>query len=275
MAVPMLTLNDGNQIPQLALGLWKVADDKTFNTMFDAAVQAGYRHFDSAQAYDNEQLLGDAIRRHGLKRDELFITTKIHPRNYGHQRGAESFAVSLQNLQMEYVDLLLVHFPMPIFRKATWQVLENAQQQGQVRSIGVSNYMIRHLKSIKRYSGITPAVNQIELHVLLQQPELVEYCQEQGIVLEAYSPLAHGRAQDNAEIKRIAEKHGKSYAQVMIRWCLQQPAVVLPKSVTPKRLAENIDVFDFELDAQDMKDLRQEDRNLWTCVPTKPARYLP
>lgn len=265
MPIPTIKLNDGHSIPQIALGLWKVTDEAEFNTMFDAAVAAGYRHFDTAQAYNNEQFVGSAIKRHGLKRDELFITTKIAVEHFAFGRLQSTFEESLRNLQTEYVDLLLLHFPVPVLRKKAWAGLEEIQSRGAARSIGVSNYTIKHLEQLKDYAKITPAVNQVELHVFLQQPELLEYCREQGIVVEAYSPLAHAQANDDPVIRRIAEKHGKSYAQIMLRWCLQQNLVILPKSKTPSRIRENIDVFDFELDTDDLAQLQALDRDLRTC----------
>jgi len=262
---PTISLNDGHTIPQIALGLWKVTEEQEFDDMFDAAVAAGYRHFDSAQVYNNEHLLGNAIKRHGLKREDLFITTKIDIRNFTHKRVHESFKESLEKLQMEYVDLLLLHFPVTVLRKKAWKALEEIQIEGGAKSIGVSNYALKHLEQMADYATVKPAVNQVELHVFLQQPELLEYCREQDITVEAYSPLAHAQANDEPVIQTIAEKHGKSYAQIMLRWCLQQELVILPKSRTPSRLAENITVFDFELDEHDMAQLKKLDRDMRTC----------
>ncbi|CAN5121014.1 aldo/keto reductase [soil metagenome] len=265
MNTPELTLNDGQVIPQVALGLWKVTDEEEFNTMFDAAVKAGYRHFDTAQAYNNEQFLGAAIKRHGLKREDIFITTKIAVQNFGAHHAKSSFEESLKNLQMDYVDLLLLHFPVTVLRKKSWVALEEIQASGKAKSIGVSNYTVRHLEQMADYASVTPAVNQVELHVFLQQPELVQYCHDQNILIEAYSPLAHAKANDNAVIQKIADKHGKSYAQIMLRWLIQQDMVVLPKSKTPSRLRENIQVFDFELDETDLASLKEQDQDLRTC----------
>lgn len=262
---PTIKLNDGHDIPQIALGLWKVTDDTEFNTMFDAAVAAGYRHFDSAQIYNNEHLLGAAVKRHGLAREDIFITTKIDVRNFGHKRTVKSFDASLEKLQMEYVDLLLLHFPVTLLRQKSWPALEEIQAAGKAKSIGVSNYTVKHLQQMQEYAQVTPAVNQVELHVFLQQPELREYCRKQGIAVEAYSPLAHAKANDNKVIKNIADKHGKSYAQIMLRWCIEQNLIILPKSKTPSRLQENINVFDFELDAEDLTLLKQQDKDMRTC----------
>lgn len=265
MSVPIIKLNDGNQIPQVGLGFWQVKDEAEFNTAFETGIAVGYRHFDSAQAYDNEQFLGAAWKKSGLQRDELFITTKIAVSNFGHKKATKSFSDSLKNLQTDYVDLILLHFPVPLLRKGAWQALEAIQAAGGAKSIGVSNYTIRHLEEMSNYAKVTPAVNQVELHVFLQQPELVKHCKDKGIQVEAYSPLAHAKAMDNEVVKRIAAKHGKSYAQIMLRWLIEQDLVVLPKSVTPSRIQENIDIFDFELDKDDLAELAQQDKDLRTC----------
>lgn len=265
MAIPQLKLSDGHSIPQVGLGTWRIKEPDEFQTAFNAAVKAGYRHFDTAQAYRNEDLLGAAWRGSGLKREDLFITTKIAVEHFGYGRTKKSFAESLKRLQTDYVDLILLHFPVPILRNKSWQALEEIRAAGGAKSIGVSNYTIRHLEEMSSYAKTAPAVNQVELHVFLQQPELVKHCQKQGIAIEAYSPLAHARDMDNPAIAKIAVKHGKTYAQIMLRWCLQQKTVVLPKSVTPRRIKENIDIFDFELDDRDMKDIAGQDQGLHTA----------
>lgn len=258
-------MNDGNEIPQVGLGLWQVTDDTRFRQAFEAAWRAGYRHFDSAQFYQNEGLLGDAWKQMGLSREELFITTKIKLSNFGAKRTAKSIDRSLQDLQTDYIDLLLLHFPVTRLRKSSWRALEEAKYSGKAKSIGVSNYTIKHLEEMKSYASVMPAVNQVEMHVFLQQPELQEYCWEEGIVLEAYSPLAHGKAMDDPVVADIAVKHKKSYAQIMLRWCVQKGLVVLPKSVTPERIKENIELFNFELDNEDMQKLATLNRDLRTC----------
>jgi diketogulonate reductase-like aldo/keto reductase len=263
--VPNIKLNDGNKIPQIGLGLWQVKDQTEFNRVFDTAVETGYRHFDSAQIYGNEPLLGAAWKRHGIKREDIFITTKISVANFGARRTAKSFTESLKNLQTDYVDLLLLHFPVTGLRQKSWPVLEKIQAEGQAHSIGVSNYTIRHLEGMKKYAHVTPAINQVELHVFLQQPELIQYCEDHQIAVEAYSPLAHARKMNNTVIMEIAKKHGKSYAQIMLRWDIQKGLIVIPKSVTMERIRENFAVFDFELDAEDMKQLAKQNQNLRTC----------
>jgi len=265
MKIPSLKLVDGYSIPQVGLGLWQNTDQNQFNAAVEAALAAGYRHFDSAQAYNNEQFLGDAWKKSSKRREELFLTTKISVQNFLHKKVHASFEESLNKLQTDYVDLLLLHFPVTILRKKAWKALEEIHQSGGARSIGVSNYTIRHLEEMQDYTKTKPVVNQVELHVFLQQPELVKYCRDNNIVIEAYSPLAHGTPMDNEVIAGIAKKHGKTYAQVMLRWLLQQDFVILPKSVTPSRIQENIDLFDFELNEEDLAKLAEQDRDLRTC----------
>ncbi|HSW85358.1 MAG TPA: aldo/keto reductase [Candidatus Saccharimonadales bacterium] len=264
MKIPAIKLNDNNSIPQIALGLWQIRDPSDFAKSFDAAFEAGYRHFDSAQIYGNEKFLGNAVKKAGLKRNDIFITTKIGVNNFGFDRAKTSFAESLNKLQMDYVDLLLLHFPVPLLRKKSWLALEEIQAAGQAKSIGVSNYTIRHLEEMSDYAKLKPSINQVELHVFLQQPELVKYCQENSIVIEAYSPLAHAKAMDNTIIQSIATKHGKSYAQIMLRWCIEQDTVPLPKSSNPDRIRENIDIFDFQLDKDDLAEISKLDENMRT-----------
>lgn len=265
MKVPELKMADGHRIPQVGLGVWRVKDKTDFNTSFETAVKAGYRHVDTAQAYGNESFLGEAWSKSGLKRDELFITTKIAVTHFGYGTAKQTFAESLKNLQTDYVDLLLLHFPVPVLRKKAWKALEEIREAGQARSIGVSNYTIDHLEEMRGYAKAMPVVNQVELHVFLQQPELIKYCQKHDILVEAYSPLAHAKAMDNPVIADIAKKYGKTYAQIMLRWCIQRGLVVLPKSVTPSRVRENIDIFNFELDDEDMKVLAGQDQDMRTA----------
>lgn len=263
MTTPTIKLNDGNRIPQIGLGLWQNKDKSEFDAAFTAAIKAGYTHFDSAQAYNNEQFLGVAMQNQN--RENLFLTTKIAVEHFGYNNAQKTFQESLKKLQTDYVDLLLLHFPVPILRKKSWLALEEIKKTGGAKSIGVSNYTIKHLEEMKQYASVMPAVNQVELHVFLQQPELLEYCAANNIVVEAYSPLAHAKDMDNQVVADIAAKHQKSYAQIMLRWCLQKGLVVLPKSVTPSRIQENMNIFDFELDAEDMQQLAAQDRDLRTC----------
>ena len=264
--IPNIQLNDGRQIPQIGLGLWKVKDEDEFDTAFNAAIAAGYRHFDSAQAYNNEQFLGVAWQKSGLKREDLWLTTKIAVQHFGYNHTKKSFGESLAKLQTEYVDLILLHFPVTLLRKKSWQALEEIQATGTAKSIGVSNFTIKHLEELQKYAKQLPAINQVELHVFLQQPELIEYCHKLGIAVAAYSPLAHARVgSEDPILKQLAENYGKSYAQIMLRWLLQQGLIILPKSVTPSRIQENITVFDFELSDDDMAKLGSLNKDLRTC----------
>lgn len=263
--IPKLKLRDGQQIPQVGLGTWQSTDQAQFNEAFKTAIESGYRHFDTAQAYHNEQFLGECLASSGLKREDLFITTKIQTEHFGYRRAKSTIPNSLNKLRTNYVDLLLLHFPVPVLRKKTWLVAEEALAAGQAKSIGVSNYTIRHLKEMQDYTKVLPAVNQVELHVFLQQPELVKYCHEQGIMVEAYSPLARAHIMSNEVVSTIAQKHGKTYAQIMLRFLIEQNLVVIPKSVTPARIKENIDIFDFKLDKDDMEALTKEDLDQRFC----------
>lgn len=265
IGMPKLIINDESLIPQVGMGLWQITNPQEFQVAFEAAVTAGYRHFDSAQIYHNEQLLGQMWRASGLAREEFFLTTKIHIGSFGTKKTPKSFTASLEKLQTEYVDLLLLHFPVTIARKRAWAELEKIKAAGSAKNIGVSNYTVRHLEEMKSYAHEMPAVNQVELHVFLQQPELVKYCENNGIIIEAYSPLAHGRGMNDPILVEIAKKHGKSPAQVMLRWCVQSGFVVLPKSVTPERIESNIDIFNFELDKDDLIKIHMLNRNLRTC----------
>lgn len=265
MSIPTLILANGVEIPQFGLGTWKVTDETEYQTMFDAAVTAGYRHFDTAQIYGNEQMLGTAWQAAGLSRDEIFITTKIFIQNFGPKKLKSTFQDSLNKLSVDYTDLLLLHFPVTIIRKKAWLALEELYAAGQTKAIGVSNYTIKHLEEMKKYASVMPHVNQVELHVFLQQPELLKYCRDNGIVVEAYSPLAHAKANDDPIVAEIAAAHGKTYAQIMLRWCVEEGLVVIPKSVTPSRIQENAEIFDFKLTADDMAKLSTCDRDLRTC----------
>lgn len=264
MTIPSLKLNDDKAIPQLGLGLWQVTDQAEFNTAFEAAVEAGYRHFDTAQLYQNEQFLGEAWEKSGLKRKDVFITTKILVSNFGKHRLRKSFEESLRKLRTDYVDLLLLHFPVPVLRKNAWLELEKIKVNGQAHSIGVSNYTVRHMQEMQNYANEQPAVNQFEMHVFLQQTELVKYCKDASVMIEAYSPLARAREMNNEVVNGIAAKHDKSYAQIMLRWLIEQGAAVLPKSVTPERIRSNADIFDFKLDKEDLAAIAQLDHEWHT-----------
>jgi diketogulonate reductase-like aldo/keto reductase len=265
MKVPIITLANGQKMPQLGLGLWQVGSQHELTIAYEAAIKAGYRLFDTAQIYHNELYLGNAIKESKVKREDLFITTKIAVNNFGYKKAHSSFNDSLKKLQVDYVDLLLLHFPISILRKKSWTALEEILASGRAKSIGVSNYTIRHLEEMKKYAKEMPVVNQVELHVFLQQPKLIEYCAKNKITIEAYSPLAHSKVMDNKSILEIASKHSKSYAQIMLRYLIELGLVVIPKSIHPERIEQNMDIFDFKLDKEDLSKLKKLDQDLRTC----------
>lgn len=265
MIVPRIALTSGTSIPQIGLGTWLNKGEEECREAVTSAVQAGYRHFDTAQIYENEQFVGSALAESKLPREELFITTKIWNDNLWWEGFDESFEESLRKLQTDYVDLLLIHFPVTEERRPAWHKMEEKNKAGKAKAIGVSNYTIRHLEELLRESTIKPTVNQVELHVFLQQPELVQYCKDNDIVVEAYSPLAHGYGLDNSVIAAIAKKHNKTPAQILIRWCIEVGAVPLPKSTHPDRIRQNFEVFDFAFDAADLEQIKTLDRGFRTC----------
>lgn len=265
MAIPSIKLNNSVKIPQIGLGLWQNKDEKECKDTIKFALEAGYRHIDTAQIYENEQFVGQVLNYSKIPRKELFITTKIWNDNLWWEGFDQSFEESLAKLQTNYVDLLLIHFPVTEERRPAWFKMEEKYKSGKAKAIGVSNYMIRHLEELLRESKVKPAVNQVELHVFLQQPELVKYCHDNDIVVEAYSPLAHGTGLDDPVLISIAKKHHKSTAQVMIRWCIEIGTVPLPKSVHPNRIQQNLEVFDFQLDAEDLKQLKGLEHDYRTC----------
>lgn len=264
--IPDLKLNNGHKIPQIGLGTWQMMFGRTCRKAVKTALDQGYRHFDTAQVYFNEQHVGRAIRDSGIPRSEIFLTTKIWRGRISDKGVLPSFKKSLKKLQTDYVDLLLLHFPVsPDKRRAGWQKLEELHNAGQARSIGVSNYTITHLEELLEHCTVKPAVNQVELHVFLQQPELLSFCRKHDIAIEAYSPLAHGHGLDNATLQAIAQKYQRTTAQIMLRWLVEQGLIILPKSSHPERIQQNFQVFDFKLDKDDMKQIKRLERNLRTC----------
>jgi methylglyoxal/glyoxal reductase len=265
MAIPSLKMNTGAQIPQIGFGLWRNKDKKDCIDSIKYALAAGYTHFDDAQVYDNEEYLGEALKEADIEREKLFITTKIASNTFSNKQSKRklmpSFEESLQKLQMDYVDLLLLHFPRPETRRQAWPIMEDIYKSGRSKAIGVSNYTVRHLKELLSDCQVRPAVNQVELSVVLQQPELVDYCKAEGIIVEAYTPLAEGHFFDDPTLKQIAKKHDKSVPQIMLRWCIDYGVVALTKSVHQDRIKDNIDIFDFKLDQEDMANLKKLDQN--------------
>ena len=252
--VPLLDLNDGNRIPQLGFGVFQVPADETADTVAHA-LQTGYRLIDTAAAYGNEEGVRDALQASELERSDVFITTKLANPEHGRSRARRAFRESLEKLGGDYVDLYLIHWPIPSkdLYLETWETLCAVKDAGSVRSIGVSNFQIEHLERIIDVTGVVPTVNQIELHPHLQQPELRRYHAEHGILTEAWSPLGRGELLDDRAIQEIASGHDRTPAQVVLRWHIQLGNVVIPKSATPSRIEENFQVFDFELKDSEME----------------------
>ncbi|WP_040601156.1 aldo/keto reductase [Patulibacter medicamentivorans] len=251
--IPTIPLNSGTSIPQVGFGVFQVPAEETEAAVL-TALEAGYRSIDTAAAYRNETAVGAAIKASGIPREELFVTTKLWNADQGAEEALRAFDVSLGKLGLTYVDLYLIHWPAPgkQLYVETWQALEKVQAEGSSRAIGVSNFQTHHLREILESSDVVPAVNQIELHPRLAQAELRAFHAEHGIVTEAWSPLAQGAVLNDPTITSIARAHGRTPAQVVLRWHVQLGNVVIPKSVTPERIAANVALFDFELSDEQM-----------------------
>jgi len=261
VTIPSLTLHDGVEIPQLGFGVFQVPPEDT-QEVVEQALDAGYRHIDTAGAYRNEKGVGAAIAGSGLAREDLFVTTKLWNSEQGFDTTLAAFEKSLGRLGFEYVDLYLIHWPVPSEDRFvdTWRAFERIHEEGRARTIGVSNFRIEDLERLRAETEVLPTVNQIELHPRLQQAELRAWHADHGVITEAWSPLAQGELLDDETIVTIAERHGKTPAQAVLRWHLQLGNVVFPKSVTPARIRENIELFDFELSDAEMAEFERLDR---------------
>jgi len=264
--VPPIILNNGVEMPQLGYGVWQVPDDEAERAVA-TALEAGYRSIDTAAIYGNEAGTGKAVARSGIARKDLFVTTKLWNSDQGYDATLRAFDASLEKLGLEYIDLYLIHWPLPSRGKYidTFKAFEKIYADGRAKAIGVSNFYPEHLEKLIDATSVIPAVNQIELHPHLQQHAAREYHAEQGIATEAWSPLGQGRGLlEVPAIIAIAQKHGRTPAQIVLRWHLQLGNVVIPKSVTPSRIKENIEVFDFSLDTEDLAAITalNEDRRL-------------
>jgi len=261
--IPTVRLNDGHDIPQLGFGVFKVPPAETAQAVA-AALEVGYRHIDTAQMYGNERGVGQAIRDSGLPRAEVFVTSKLNNGFHRPDDARREFDRTLAALGTEYVDLFLIHWPLPGLYDgdfvSTWRTLEEFERQGRARSIGVSNFQIPHLERLARETETVPAVNQIEAHPYLANDEVRVYDREHGIVTEAWSPLAKGRVVEDENVRRVADEVGRTPAQVVLRWHVQRGDVVFPKTVRPSRMRENFALFDFELDADTMDAIAALDR---------------
>lgn len=249
-----VTLQNGVKMPQLGLGVWRAKDGEEVERAVQSALENGYRSIDTAAIYKNEDGVGRALARSGVPREDLFITTKVWNSDQGYDSTLAAFEESRKKLGLDYIDLYLIHWPVAGKYKETWKALETLYRDGKVRAIGVSNFQVHHLKDLIADSSITPMVNQVEFHPLLTQEDVRAYCREHNIQLEAWSPLMQGNL-DHPVLTELAAAYGKSPAQIILRWDLQHGIVTIPKSVTPSRIAENADVFDFELKADDMAKL--------------------
>ncbi|TCT17041.1 diketogulonate reductase-like aldo/keto reductase [Natranaerovirga pectinivora] len=254
-------LHNGVKIPCVGFGTWQATDGEEATTSVREAIKAGYRHIDTAAAYGNEESIGIAVKESGLKREDIFITSKLQNPAHGYEATMSAFEESMKKLDMDYLDLYLIHWPNPIkFRDCweeanagTWKAFEELYEAGRIKAIGVSNFMPHHIDELLKTAKIVPMVNQIRLCPGETQPIVAAYCEKHNILLEAYSPLGTGRIFEVEEMKGLAEKYNKSVAQICIRWCLEMGYLPLPKSVHPTRIKENTEVFDFELSKEDIE----------------------
>lgn len=249
-------------MPRVGLGVWQ-SSGKTKSAVLDA-LRCGYRHVDTAAVYGNEAQVGAAIAEAGVPRSQIFVTSKLWNKDQGYDAALLAFDASLKRLKLDYLDLYLLHWPVPKLRLESWRALERLLSEARVRAIGVSNFLVPHLQELKARAQVLPAVNQLELTPFLQRRETVAWCRQHGITLAAYSPLTRGQRLDHPVVVELAQKLGKSPAQILLRWGLEHGFVVLPKSVTPARIEENAQLFDFALDAAAMKKLDALEENLVT-----------
>lgn len=250
-----LVLNNGVTIPRMALGVYRSGSGAGTRDAVTAALRAGYRHIDTAQIYRNESEVGTSVRASGLPRADVFVTTKLWNEDHGYDPAIRACTRSLAALKLDYIDLYLVHWPVEGKRRDTWRAMETLLGEGKCRAIGVSNFMPRHLDELLEHAVTPPAVNQVELHPFLQQRDVVERCRAANITMAAYSPLTKGQHLADPALVAIASRVGRTPAQVLLRWSLQKGHIVIPKSVTPARIAENLTAFSFELDAATMQAL--------------------
>jgi 2,5-diketo-D-gluconate reductase A len=273
LTIPRLALHDGIEIPQLGFGVFQIPPEDT-QAAVEEALEAGYRHIDTAAAYRNEAGVGAALAASGLPREDVFVTTKLWNADQGHNSALAAFEASLERLGLDHVDLYLIHWPVPSKDRFidTWRAFERIYEEEAARTIGVSNFRIEDLERLEVETDTRPTVNQIELHPRFQQHDLRSCHATHGVATEAWSPLAQGELLDDETIVRIADTHGRSPAQVILRWHLQLGNVVIPKSVTPERIRENIDIFDFELSDEEMAEFARLDRG--ERIGPDPATFV-
>lgn len=257
---PVITLNNGVDIPALGFGVWQMEDLQECENAVLKAIETGYRMIDTAAIYQNETAVGKAVKNSGLNRNELFITSKLWVQDAGYEKAKAAFQRTLDRLQLDYLDMYLIHWPYGDFLGA-WKALEELYQEGKIKAIGVCNFTIEKIEELKSNASVFPVINQIELHPVFQQKELQVHNRENNMVTQPWSPLGNGNAGllENEKLKVIAEAHQKTVAQVILRWHLQEGFCVIPKSVTPSRIEENFDVFDFKLSEKEMDIVRSLD----------------
>jgi 2,5-diketo-D-gluconate reductase A len=274
--VPLLELNDGHKIPQLGFGVFQIPPEETSEAV-SVALQTGYRHIDTAEMYGNERGVGEAVRDSGIRREEIFITSKLNNGYHVPDVARRAFARTLEELGTDYVDLFLIHWPLPTQYDgdfvSTWKTLEEFKQDGRARSIGVSNFQVDHLKRLEAEADVEPAVNQIELHPYFLNDEVRAYGEERGIATEAWSPIAQGQVLDDPVLTELAERLGKTPAQIVLRWHLQRNSIIFPKSTTPSRIRENFELFDFELEPADVEAIDGLDRGESGRIGPHPDRF--
>ena len=259
-----LTLNDGHRIPLFGFGTYQIANGGRCLRAVAHALDLGYRHIDTAALYGNEEDVGRAVRESGIAREQIFVTTKLWNADQGYASALEAFERSLDRLGLDYVDLYLIHWPEPGRRRDSWRALQEIRRRGRCRSIGVSNYTIAHLEELLSEAEVVPANNQVEFSPFLYQRKLLDYCRAKAITLTAYCPLTHGDKLQHPTVAGVGRKHGKTGAQVLLRWALQHEVIAIPKSARSKRIEENAALYDFELDREDMGELDRLDEGYRT-----------
>ena len=276
-SVPTITLNNGVEIPQLGFGVYQVKPDETAQAV-QTALEVGYRHIDTAEMYGNEKGVGEGVRNSGVPREEVFITSKLNNGFHAHDDALAAFDGTIEALGFDYVDLFLIHWPLPgidVDFVETWKAMEEIYRSGRAKSIGVSNFSAHHLRKLHGETEVVPSVNQIEVHPYLAQEELRAFNAQHQIATEAWSPIAQGKVLDDAAILRVAERVGKSPAQVTLRWHIQRGDIVFPKSVTRSRIEENLALFDFELSEDDLREINALDRGERTGPDPDTFNYIP